>query len=578
MPSKNTLEINLNRISKIQSREPLQCDLTPDDSTANESETSSITDEKAFPQRNTSLKARKRPKTSEIKNFDQRTIENVFREIEADAHARASRKRRNAGKFRSNFSDIETAPVPNTILEGPEFKNSQFFGFFIFFWLGTGFFMLKSLLHTYIDGRAAFYQGPVFEIFTTGLFKIAITDLIMYSSIYVVYFVQMLCAKDVIQWRRKGRFITSLYEVAFVSFWGYFICERLMKHQWIGRVFLVLHMFVLLMKMHSYAFFNGYLWKVLRELQFSESYFERLRDESAEPPQGFQLEDTKTLILESIAFCKFELLHQSMALEKANERGVLEKSSRDMCANLVKFPNNINFKDFFLFTMFPTVLYALVLRRKDKISKVFLFEKLCALVGVIFLMLVIAEDSIYPLVMKCNEFRVSNVSLKERSTFALLALIDLIPPFTMEYMFVFYLIWDVILSAIAETSRYADRDFYGPWWSCTDWSQFARFWNKPVHVFLHRHVYHSSISALSLSKTMAAFMTFLISSVVHEIVMYVIFGRIRGFLFLLQMAQIPLVIIGQSRLMRDRKILGNVICWFGFVTGPPMICILYLVF
>ena len=249
-----------------------------------------------------------------------------------------------------------------------------------------------------------------------------------------------------------------------------------------------------------------------------------------------------------------------------------------MCANLVKFPNNINFKDFFLFTMFPTVLYALVLRRKEKISNVFLFEKLCALVGVIFLMLVIAEDSIYPLVMKCNAFRVSNVSLKERSTFALLALIDLIPPFTMEYMFVFYLIWDVILSAIAETSRYADRDFYGPWWSCTDWSQFARFWNKPVHVFLHRHVYHSSISALSLSKTMAAFMTFLISSVVHEIVMYVIFGRIRGFLFLLQMAQIPLVIIGQSRLMRDRKILGNVICWFGFVTGPPMICILYLVF
>lgn len=578
MPRRNTLVSNLQRISKNKSREPLQFDLTPEDSTANESETSSITNEKAEIETKPPLKNVKKSPNSDSKNFNQATIENVFREIEHDAHSRSSRKKRNSGKFRSNFSDIEATTVPHTILEGPEFKESQFFGFFIFIWLGVGFFMLKSLLHTYVYNRTAFYRAPLLEIFTTGLLKIAITDLLMYLSIYFVYFIQVLCSKNIIQWRWVGRFLTSIYEILFVGGWGYIICERLMKYQWIGRIFLVLHMFVLLMKMHSYAFYNGYLWKILRELQFSESYYERLRQDLVELPQGFEPEATKDLIMESIAFCKFELLHQSEALDKANERGVLEKNSNDLCANLVKFPKNINLKDFFQFTMYPTVLYSLVMKRKEKISKFFLFEKLCALVGVIFLMLIIAEESMYPLVMRCNEFREKSHSLQEKCFFALFALIDLIPPFTMEYMFVFYLIWDVILSAIGEVSQYADRDFYGPWWSCTDWLQFSRYWNKPVHVFLHRHVYNSSISAFSLSKTAAGFVTFLISSVIHEVVMYVIFGRIRGFLFLFQMGQIPLVLMSNSKLLRDKKILGNVICWFGFVTGPPMICILYLVF
>ncbi|OBA20079.1 MBOAT-domain-containing protein [Metschnikowia bicuspidata var. bicuspidata NRRL YB-4993] len=576
MPSRNSLRSNLQRISKNKSREPLQCDFTPEISTPSESPP--LGSKEAASRRGTKPIIQEKIKASDPRHFDQSTIENVFREIERNAHFRASRKKRNAGIFRSNFSDIETTPVPNTILEGPDFKSSQFFGFFILFWLGVGFLILKSLLHSCIDRKTALYKAPVFEIFTTGLFKIAFTDILMYLSIYAVYFIQVLCRLNTIQWRKTGRLITSIYELCFLVFWGYFICERLMKDQWIGRVFLVLHMFVLLMKMHSYAFYNGYLWKILREVQFSEDYYERLRNGSVELPEGFQLEATKSLIMESIAFCKFELLHQSVALEKANERGVLEKDSKELCSHLVKFPKNINAKDFFMYTMYPTVLYALVLPRKLEIRKKFLFEKLCALVGVILLMLIIADESIYPLVIRCNNFRATNASIQEKSFFALFALIDLIPPFTMEYMFVFYLIWDVILSAIAEVSKFADRDFYGPWWSCTDWLQFARYWNKPVHVFLHRHVYHSSISAFSLSKTTAGFITFLISSVVHEVVMYVIFGRVRGFLFLLQMAQIPLVLISQSRLLRDKKVLGNVVCWFGFVTGPPMICILYLIF
>lgn len=71
------------------------------------------------------------------------------------------------------------------------------------------------------------------------------------------------------------------------------------------------------------------------------------------------------------------------------------------------------------------------------------------------------------------------------------------------YLLVFYIIWDAILNAIAELTRFSDREFYGPWWNSVTWDQFARDWNVPVHRFLLRHVYHSSISSFRVSKQSA---------------------------------------------------------------------------
>lgn len=46
----------------------------------------------------------------------------------------------------------------------------------------------------------------------------------------------------------------------------------------------------------------------------------------------------------------------------------------------------------------------------------------------------------------------------------------------MMFLFVFYIIWETILNGIAELTRFADRSFYGPWWNCVTWDQFARDW------------------------------------------------------------------------------------------------------
>lgn len=55
-----------------------------------------------------------------------------------------------------------------------------------------------------------------------------------------------------------------------------------------------------------------------------------------------------------------------------------------------------------------------------------------------------------------------------------------------------------------------------------------------MHSFLLRHVYAHSITA-GASKKVAMLYTFLLSSLLHELVMAIVSGKIRGYLFALQM-------------------------------------------
>ena len=91
------------------------------------------------------------------------------------------------------------------------------------------------------------------------------------------------------------------------------------------------------------------------------------------------------------------------------------------------------------------------------------------------------------------------------------------------------------LQSSADNS-FADREFYQDWWNSTSWDQFSRKWNKPVHTFLLRHVYASTMSGFKLSRTSATFVTFLLSALCHELVMAVVTKKIRPYLFLMQVS------------------------------------------
>jgi sterol O-acyltransferase len=518
--------------------------------------------------------AEEAPEIKELEHPEELNLDvhSVFHEINKTNPKRLNRRRTeiNDPKYVSRFADVRFRGKSTTIFDAQSFKDSEVFGIYVLFWLGTAFLMMNNMVHYYFENSESIWNWPIVVILRTDILKVGATDLAMYLTTYFAYLIQYAVYKNWITWHRTGWILQTIYCAAHLQFWLVFASKLYMDFTWIAKVFLVLHNLVFLMKMHSYSFYNGYLWKVYRELQFSRKCLKRTTNGDATLTSPFDEEQTKTMLEESIAFCKFELEYQSMANPVSTEGTEVKKQE------LVKFPDNITLQNFFEYSMFPTVVYTLNYPRTETIRWGYVREKVIGIFGIIFLMVSVAQKWMYPLVIRCIEVR--SMPIQERFVAYLFILLDMIPPFLMEYLFTFFLIWDAILNSIAELSRFADRDFYGPWWSCTDWSEFSRLWNIPVHKFLLRHVYHSSISAFNLNKIQAALVTFMISSIVHELVMYVIFGTLRGYLLLLQMSQIPLIMIGRTPFMRDKKVLGNVICWFGYISGPSMVCTLYLVY
>lgn len=449
-------------------------------------------------------------------------------------------RRYHKGKARSNLDDV-TFSTAHSLLDELDNSDSQFKGFYLMGWMGIAVINLNFMVN-YL--RANGFQSAIISTMSKDLTWVALTDLLMYLSTYYVFFVQLLIRHKYITWHGLGWVMTSVYELCFIVF--FMILAEHRNFPWIGKIFLFLHSIVQLMKMHSYSFYNGYLWNILEELKDSGAMLKKSEDISTEQ---------KTHLDASIEFCTRELDSQSTT---------------------TPFPSNISMDNFFLFSMFPTVVYQIDYPRTKAVRPNYVIKKVCAVFGVLMLMVVVAQTGMHPIAMRAIELR--QYPLSERIWQYPMLLLDLLPSFFLMYILVFYIIWDAILNSIAEITRFGDRDFYGEWWNCQTWYEFSKLWNKPVHKFLLRHVYHSSLSALKLSKGQATLFTFFVSSVVHELAMYVIFHRLRGYLLCCQMFQLPLIYVQSLPFMKNRRTLNNALFWVGIALGPSLMCTLYLTF
>lgn len=84
-------------------------------------------------------------------------------------------------------------------------------------------------------------------------------------------------------------------------------------------------------------------------------------------------------------------------------------------------------------------------------------------------------------------------------------------------------------------------------------------------------------AAVRVNKHTATLFTFFLSALVHELVMWCIFKKLRGYLLFMQMLQLPLVQLSRTKWMKGRKTLGNINFWLGIFTGPSVLCSLYLI-
>ena len=78
------------------------------------------------------------------------------------------------------------------------------------------------------------------------------------------------------------------------------------------------------------------------------------------------------------------------------------------------------------------------------------------------------------------------------------------------------MLFEQILNLFGELSLFGDREFYQDWWNSDGFADFSRKWNRPVHLFLHKHVYQEAINEYKWKPQSARHLTFLLSALCHE--------------------------------------------------------------
>ncbi|OAQ65827.1 acyl-CoA/sterol acyltransferase [Pochonia chlamydosporia 170] len=488
--------------------------------------------------------------------------------------------------------------------------NSPFHGFYTLFWLAVALFVLKiSVTNWRVYGTPLGSNEIMKTMFHRDVIVLLLSDGVMCGLTGVSWLIQKLVYYQVLDWDSSGWIVQNIWQTMFIT--GIIGWTHVRNWPWTHTVFFVLHGIIMLMKQHSYAFYNGHLSTVYSMRLFLLSKLKQLdlvhpsektssavptvsslsTDHLRVPPTAVerrhslsQVPKTEETDIDKIAkaIASREPLNdeQIETFERIIkwEVDALADELRGTSSNPNKaYPNNLTFLGHYEWIPLPTLVYELEYPRSQEISWKYVAEKLVAMVGVLFVMNQVAQYSIYPVVMKTVQMKENGLPLAARFQEFPLLLLDLIFPFMMEYLLVWYLIWETILNVLAELTYFADRSFYDAWWNSVSWDQFARDWNRPVHVFLLRHVYHSSISSMKVNKHTATLITFFLSACIHELVMWCLFNKLRGYLLVLQMCQLPLVRLSRTKWLKGQKTLGNLIFWLGIFTGPSLLCSLYLI-
>lgn len=315
--------------------------------------------------------------------------------------------------------------------------------------------------------------------------------------------------------------------------------------------------------MHSYAFYNGHLSETERRLQALDNPSTASKAPAYQYPSAGHTPST-----------------EERERRDADEKSQVARLREDLAFELtspmgsVTYPKNLTWSNYVDFILCPTLCYELEYPRTQGIVWTQLGYKILAVFGVIFLLTITSEEFILPVLTE-SALRLETVSSFSEMALILAESISLLLfPFMVSFLLVFLVIFEYVLGAFAEITRFADRRFYSDWWNSTDWLEFSREWNIPVHHFFRRHVY--SASRPHIGRPMATLITFLISAIGHEIVMACITKKIRGYGFLAQMSQLPIVMLQRTRWVKGRRTLNNVCFWCSMILGLSMICSLYV--
>lgn len=383
----------------------------------------------------------------------------------ARKHARATAKRRFF--YTINYQ-------PRTSHFDPQSEYSDFRGFFVLFWMSLGIMVITAALKNMKETGYPL-RVHVYELLSENVLSLAFADGLMVASTGVSLYLQKFfrSAGGIFAWKKGGIVIQSMYQALWLFIWVEW--PFVLEWTWTAQVFFALHTLTFLMKMHSYAFYNGHLSETERRLR------------ALDKPEGASLakavrypQKTSTRLREITPDSEEELQAQKKKREDLVElRNDLATELTSPMGN-VTFPQNLTLANYADYVICPTLCYEIEYPRTSHIRWLEVFWKTLAVFGCIFLMTVVSEEYITPVLAAATVRIQSTTHWTDKAVILAESVSFMLFPFMIEFLLTFLVIWEYTLGAFAELSCFADRHFYSDWWNCEDWLEFSREWNIPV--------------------------------------------------------------------------------------------------
>ncbi|EFX00706.1 membrane bound O-acyltransferase [Grosmannia clavigera kw1407] len=237
------------------------------------------------------------------------------------------------------------------------------------------------------------------------------------------------------------------------------------------------------------------------------------------------------------------------------------------------YPQNITMGNLVYFWCAPTLVYQPIYPRTPEIRWVFVAKRLAEVFGLAVFIWFCSAQYAAP-VLQNSLAKIASLDLAAIAERLLkLSTISLV-----IWLAGFLALFQSFLNALAEVTRFADRDFYEDWWNSASLGAYWRTWNKPVTHFFRRHVY-SPLIGRGWSPMAASVMVFFVSALLHELLVGVPTHNIIGVAFLGMFLQLPLIAITaplEHMHTAAGRMLGNCLFWVSFtVLGQPFAALMY---
>ncbi len=329
-----------------------------------------------------------------------------------------------------------------------------------------------------------FRQWP---LFIENIWELAASDLLMCASTGVDLPLHILFrrSRGWLRWEKGGMFLQSLVQAIWLYVWIMWPFAR--DWTWTAQVFFTLHTLAMFMKMHSYAFYCGHLAATLWRLKQLDLPIGPQTPTTAAVryPRSFPFPGS-----ERMNGIEGENAHSEDEMQPVMQlRNDLAKELTSPLGN-VTYPDNLTVANFCDYLMCPTLCYELEYPRTLTRNYLELFYKTLAVFGCIFLLTLTSEEFIIPVLAESHDRLQNAPTLVDGALIFAETVSAMLFPFMVTFLLVFLVIFEYVLGAFAEITRFADRRFYSDWWNSLDWLVSEHHLRCPSHIPSIRKRWH----------------------------------------------------------------------------------------